>query len=172
MKKYVWYMLCAVTVFFLAACGDAGIGHKDGFESKMQPNLNKGYFGFEKKDFDVVDETDSHGGFHGDGTYFLILDCSKNKELSMKLVKDWKVLPLTENLHTILYGNDTYGALLLEEEGSIPVISNGYYYFYDRHSESIDFSDDTELLHRYSYNFTLAIYDSDTDIMYYVEFDT
>ena len=130
------------------------------------------FMGFRKGDFTVVEENDTHGGFHGDGTYLLVLDCSKKKELAMELVKGWKEFPLSENLNTVLYGSSTRGALLLKEEGSIPIIMNGYYYFCDRNSESTDSGDDTDLLSRNSYNFTLAIYDSDTNRFYYMEFDT
>ena len=154
MKKLTLYVLCLVLL-----CGFAGCGSE------------KSYVGFSKKDFTVVEENDTHGGFHGDGTYLLVLDCSENKERALELVKEWKAFPLSENLKTVLYGNDTYISLLAEET-KIPEITNGYYYFYDRHSESTDASDDTNLLSRASYNFTLAIYDSDTDRLYYVEFDT
>ena len=54
----------------------------------------------------------------------------------------------------------------------IPQIENGYYYFLDRHSRSVDSYDDSDVLDRYSFNFTIAIYDADNDILYYVEFDT
>ena len=42
----------------------------------------------------------------------------------------------------------------------------------DRSSESTDNTDDSMLLSRYSFNFTIAIYDTDTDILYYFEYDT
>ena len=72
-----------------------------------------------------------------------------------------------------MYGDESgqYGYDLAEEV-NIPEVTNGYYYFCDRHSDSIDSSDDTNLLSRASFNFTLAIYDSDTNRLYYVEFDT
>lgn len=124
-----------------------------------------------KELFSVVEEKDTHGGFHGDGTYSLALDCSLNKEVAMQMIKSWNAFPLSENLQTILYGSDAHSSLLAEET-NIPEITNGYYYFCDRHSESRDASDDTDLFHRYSYNFTLMLYDSDTDRLYYVEFDT
>ena len=41
-------------------------------------------FGFNKKEFKVLKETDSHRGFHGDGDYVLILDCSENKEKALE----------------------------------------------------------------------------------------
>lgn len=124
-----------------------------------------------KELFIVVEERDTHGGFHGDGTYYLTLDCSQNKEVAMELVNSWNAFPLSQNLQTILYGSETRSSLLAEET-NFPEIKNGYYYFCDRHSGSTDASDDTNLFSRASYNFTLAIYDSDTDRLYYVEFDT
>ncbi len=133
------------------------------------------YFGFAKKDFSVVEELDTHGGFHGDGSYYLILDCSNNEEKALKKVENWNKLPLSENLNLIMNGGNkdgvTYG-YELAEEAHIPKIENGYYKFEDRSSESTDSSDDTELFDRGSFNFSIAIYDSDTNKMYYFEFDT
>ena len=133
------------------------------------------YFGFAKNDFSVVEELDTHGGFHGDGSYYLILDCSDNKEKALKTVKEWTKLPLSENLNLIMYGGSKDGVTYvyeLAEEAHIPEIENGYYIFEDRSSESTDSTDDTELFDRYSFNFSIAIYDCDTDRMYYFEFDT
>ena len=133
------------------------------------------YFGFAKKDFLVVEELDTHGGFQGEGSHYLILDCSHNKAKALEIVKDWNKLPLSENLNYIMYGEVkdglTYG-YELAKEAHIPKIENGYYIFKDRHPESNDSKDDTELLDRYSYNFLIAIYDCDTNRMYYFKFDT
>lgn len=90
----------------------------------------------------------------------------------------WHPLPLSENAGILVYGYDTEemqtGPYLCDEQGQgvIPQIQNGYYYFYDRQSESTDAYDDTDVFDRGSYNFTLAVYDSDMDMLYYVEFDT
>lgn len=133
------------------------------------------YFGFSKQRFTVVEEMDTHGGFVGDGSYYLILDCSDNTEDALSIVADWNELPLSENLNLIMYGGEkddvTYG-YDLSEEAHMPVIENGYYYFEDRHSEAKDVSDDSELFSRASFNFSLAVYDSETNRLYYFEFDT
>ena len=134
-----------------------------------------GYFGFRTSAFTVIEEKDTHGGFLGDGTYYLILDCSERKEQATELIKDWKPLPLTENLQLFMYGGEKNGvgyAYDLAEEAHWPIINNGVYKFVDRHSEAVDESDDTNLFNRYSYNFTIAVYDFDTDKLYYFEFDT
>lgn len=133
------------------------------------------YMGFSKDDFKVVDEKDTHGGFLGDGDYYLILDCSENKEKALENISDWNELPLSENLQLIMYGGEKDGVAYgyeLAKDANMPEIKNGYYCFYDRHSESTEHDDDSELFSRHSYNFSIAIYDSDTDIMYYYEYDT
>ena len=58
------------------------------------------------------------------------------------------------------------------EEAHWPKIKNGVYKFVDRHSESKNISDDSEMLDRYSFNFSIAVYDLDSDILYYFEMDT
>lgn len=135
----------------------------------------EGYFGFYKKDFVVVEEQDTHGGFHGDGSYYLILDCSNNTETALEIVDSWNELPLSENLDLIMYGGEKDGMTYeynLSEKAHIPKIENGYYYFKDRHSETKNPFDDSTLFERASFNFTLAMYDRDTNLLYYFEFDT
>ena len=133
------------------------------------------YFGFKTNTFTVIDEKDTHGGFHGDGSYYLILDCSEKREQATELTKDWTPLPLTENLQLIMYGGErngvNYGNNLAGEAGW-PIINNGVYKFVDRHSEAVDKSDDTNLFNRHSYNFSVAVYDLDTNTLYYFELDT
>jgi hypothetical protein len=112
----------------------------------------------------VISETDDHGGFHGDGTTFVEISFSDNDCLNLiKESSAWKPFPLTDNMTAIIYG---LGNSL------IPNIQNGYYCFVDRHWESKDKKDDSEVLNRYSFNFTAAIYDTDANILYYMELDT
>lgn len=141
----------------------------------QKDDVQRDYFGFDKNEFAVVEEANTHGGFHGDGTYYLILDCSGNKEKALENLKSWSELPLPENLQLIMHGGEKNGIVYgydLAEEAKIPDVKNGYYCFYDRHSESTDSCDDSELFDRGSYNFSTAVYDSNVDIMYYFEFDT
>lgn len=136
---------------------------------------NENYLGFPRKGFPVVAEQDTHGGFHGDGLSYLILDCSENAEAALKSVENWNALPLPENLSLILYGGERDGVgyeFNVAEKAKIPAIENGYYCFQDRHSEARDASDAEDLFDRASMNFSLALYDSDTNRFYYVEFDT
>lgn len=131
--------------------------------------------GFHKDDFTVVYEEDDHGGFNGDGQYCLVLDCSHNKEKALRNVEDWKRLPLPKELEIILYGGEYDGSNYsssFPDEVEIPPITNGYYYFEDRHSESTDKDNPSGLLDRYSYNFEFAVYDADRDILYGIKEDT
>lgn len=124
---------------------------------------------------EIVQNTNTHGGFHGDGETSIIIDCKENKDEIMSQVTKWKPLPLSENLQLIMYGGTkdgvTYG-YLLAEEANIPMIESGYYYFIDRQSKAQDKYSDEALFDRYSFNFSLALYDTETDLMYFYEFDT
>lgn len=159
MKKWMAFCLL-LSLLMLCACS------KQSEES---------YFGFTKNDFTVVAEFDTHGGFHGDGLYYLHLDCFKERERALELVSDWTALPLTDSLSLGLYGGEKDGIAYgfnFAAQANIPAVKNGYYLFTDRHPQSTDPADDTALFDRGSYNFSLGIYDSDTDMFYYMELDT
>ena len=99
-------------------------------------------------------------------------------ENTIKEIKsEWKELPLTENLTALVYGledeTSSIGPYILEDgEALFPKVENGYYYFYDRHNESKDHFDDTNVLDRHSFNFVIAVFDADTNSLYYSKFDT
>jgi len=129
----------------------------------------------------LVKDMDSHGGFHGDGMSFIEITFSDTDQDLVEQIKSnggWNGLPLTENLSAAVYGkerdNRIMGPLITNDEYEqlFPVVENGYYFFYDRHTDSKDNKDDTDLFNRYSYNFTIAIYDIDTRALYYYKLDT
>ncbi|MBQ2663259.1 MAG: hypothetical protein IJH36_10765 [Clostridia bacterium] len=137
-------------------------------ELSMRFHINDSYF-------DEVESGDNHGGFHGDGEAYRIFDCSKNRDKALEVVSLWEPLPLSENLELIMYGGERNGrsyGLTLANKAHMPKIEHGFYKFYDRHSEARDRDSDSELFNRYSYNFSLAVYDTDTDRLYYFVFDT
>lgn len=128
---------------------------------------------------EVISESDTHGGFHGDGDRVIEIqftDTSFSDRL--KDNEEWKAMPLTENLTALVYGLHTETSSIgpmIHSEDNVPVVpevENGYYYFRDRHSQSTDPKDDTNILSRASYNFTMAIFDADANILYYLELDT
>ena len=122
----------------------------------------------------IIDEN-SRGGFLGDGERIVKSDCSDNYNDILNQIINWNEFPLSENLRLIMYGGykgDMYYGYELAEKNGIPKIENGYYLFIDRHDSVTDEHSDKDLFSRYSFNFTIAFYDLDTNYFYYYEFDT
>lgn len=123
-----------------------------------------------------ISEEDSHGGM-GDGETIIEYDCSKVDVVLNK--EKLKQLPLSDNLNLIMYGGQRDGKTYGYEfaiKNDIPKIENGYYYFFDdygKYYKDIDnYTSDVKLFDRYSFNFTLIMFDSDTKHLYYYEIDT
>lgn len=123
--------------------------------------------------------SDSHGGFLGDGLlsvrYRFTPAEAFNLVSSILSNKNWKPLPLPENLGLLLYGGSKDGISYeyrLAQEAGFPEISNGYYFFSDANAAPNDKHDDAGLFDRYSFNIQCALYDSDTLTLYFLSFDT
>lgn len=168
MKK-LYCMLCLVlSIWFLSACS-----------SENPVNTISKQIGIDLSGGTILYNEDTHGGFHGDGYTFVKLNFDDTTStIAEDIAKhgSWQELPLSENLHRAVYGkkdrDSSYNSLVLTDEITIPAIENGYYFFYDRHSESNDHKNDTDLFSRYSYNFTIALYDTEHHDLYYYKFDT
>ena len=160
-NKMTGVFLCIITLAaVLAGCG-------------YGKNDHHVLMGFDTSEYTVVEEEDSHGGFHGDGSYYLILDCSANPEKALSIVSEWSPMPLSENLNLIMYGGEKDGVTYvfkLAEEAHWPMIEHGYYKFYDE--QAGDPADDAGVFERHSFNFKIAAYDTDRNIFYYFRFDT
>ncbi len=124
---------------------------------------------------DITGST-SHGVFLGNGALTVEFDCTEISESVMQKMKDWEILPLSENLQLIMYGGTrngvSYDGYNLAERYGIPEISNGCYFFLDRHSEASNVNDVASLFDRGSFNFSLLLYDFDNAKLYFFEFDT
>ena len=172
MKKALAVLLSIICVISVSACSSGSPGNtKDKIADVLALDLSEASF---------ATTNDTHGGFHGDGTSLVQLGFSNDScEEQIKDNALWKPLPLTENLTALVYGirSETTAVgpyITFDDVGTpaFPVIENGYYFFLDRHSNSTDAHDDTNVLARPSFNLTIAMYDADTDILYYCEFDT
>lgn len=126
-----------------------------------------------------IDYEDTHGGFHGDGETLAIVkfdgDTAQSVRAEILEQADWKRLPLTESLGVMMYGGVKNGITYAYEYAELlqmPHIENGYWYFEDRQIESGLSREGQDLFPRASQNFTIAIYDLNTDILYYLEVDT
>lgn len=127
----------------------------------------------------VVTEEDSHGGFHGDGiTYVVIQFDDDSFETSISGAENWKPFPLDETAQALVYGcvftDGQYGPYLTDEEGDplIPKVETGYYWLKDWQADDGAQTGGADILHRASLNFTLAVYDSDCNTLYYCKMDT
>ena len=123
---------------------------------------------------EVLEDYDTHGGFLGDGLSCITLQ-TESDYLLKQIEKDkrWKKFPADKTVETLLYGNGQDGPYLKNKEGKlfVPKIRNGYYYLKDRQNAGEN-GEHRNILERYSFNFTLGIYDADTGILYCIEFDT
>ena len=96
---------------------------------------------------------------------------------------DWKAFPLDRTARALVYGvtertgTEETGIMVYQtgpyvtnddNDPLIPEIREGFYRLIDRHAEA----GETDLLNRASLNFTLALYDTDTNILYFCEMDT
>ena len=81
----------------------------------------------------LLHETDTIGWF-GDGYILSELECSDESVLN-DIMNDehWKRLPLSENMHRFFYEDYHF-----PNDLPIPVIKEGYYFFYDRHDQAKD----------------------------------
>ena len=123
----------------------------------------------------VISGSDSHGGFHGDGERYMEFRFEDDTfENTIKKDNTWHALPVKDDsIEALLYGKTmgsvAYGPYLQSE---MPHIEEGYYFFYDRHEESADPFDPSNVLGRASMNFKVALYDTEKDILYFAELDT
>ena len=125
----------------------------------------------------IITHTDSHGGFHGDGITFLEVAFEDDSCLNqIKGNSSWKQLPVSYPVDALLYGtqigSSSIGPYVTEGGKKLfPKAETGYYYFKDRHTGA-EGQGSKDVVNRHSFNFTVALYDEDTQTLYYCEFDT
>ena len=169
MKKHLFlylFLLCIIIISQLTACD----------KSSTYKGLDD--LGIDKSEGYLNCYVDTHGGFHGDGCTYIELKFAGEyvDQLERKLedMEEWIPLPLTKNLSKVVFGDQDFVSIfqITDEIPELPKITQGYYYFKDRHSESTDSASDADLFNRYSFNFDLIIYDIETHILYIFQLDT
>lgn len=137
--------------------------YADGAKAKRQVSQE---LSLELPPSDVEFYEDTHGGFHGDGTTYIRLKFYDGA-LPENFWYDvhWHPLPLTENLAWQAPQINGEAACALE-------VQTGWYYFRDRHSEAEHDWGDAPIMDRFSQNFTLAVYDTDTQTLHFLKMDT
>ena len=121
-----------------------------------------------------ISNYDTHGGFHGDGTTCIAYRFDDDTILKeIKSSSQWSEFPLDDTVQALVYGlsdeTTQIGPMLNDNEGHpiVPEIRNGYYLLIDRQNDAA-----ADILDRYSFNFTLGLYDTDTNTLYFCELDT
>lgn len=163
MKRYT--QIAGVIVIIVGLMLRTGSGD-DFWYDRIEETL-----GVDVSDAVIVTGYDDHSGFHGDGTMYAVLEFSDDTfEKQISAPGGWHALPLTDNLQTLIYGTRTPKKAVGPFIGKIlPRVEQGYWYFYDRQGQT---ADDDNVLNRSSYNYTIAIFDADTDQLHYCEYDT
>ncbi len=167
MKLFLRYITVIVLLLSLSSCSNPY--NEEIYKQNNLKSVSES-IGIDITGCSIGQYIENHAAF-GDGTTFvkaLITDTE-----SVEIISGfWKPLPLSESLSEFAYGTEERAAFSCDGKQLFSFVENGYYYFYDNHSESTDPYDDTDLLNRYSVNFEMAIFDSDTNILYYCKFDT
>lgn len=119
--------------------------------------------------FAKIEEKDTHGGFHGDGEALVKVYFSDKQaeKFIRKIDKNihWDKLPMKDILQTCINNNIT-------DEISVPIIENGYWFFLDRHSKAKDKYNYNDMFDRTSSNYSIAIFDIDSNVLYIYSLDT
>ena len=114
-------------------------------------------------------EYDDHGAM-GDGTRFITFEFDSNDTLNqIKSDSNWKKFPLDKTTKTLMYGDEKTSSYVTDNNSRplFPEISEGYYMLIDRQEDKSQ-----NILNRPSSNFTLAVYDTKTNTLYFAEIDT
>lgn len=179
------YLKYAVLIIILAVIFITSVSHYSSQSDDRQISKSLGIefpddrqisksLGIKMPDDSIIECVDTHGGFHGDGdTYLKIkLDGKGTEKAILKIKNNWRPLPLSENLNLIMYGgvrDDVEYVYNLADKFKIPHIENGYWLYIDRHSKGIVSHNDRDLFNRSSFNFTLALFDPDENMIYYID---
>ena len=171
MKRCIVLLLPAI-LLLLSSCGFRTSNRYSSEEISKTIGVDVSYI-------ETATIIDSHGGM-GDGCACITMtfdDDSCEEDISRSNL--WHELPLSDNLMKIVYGTVEEGHYISpyitfndDKTPSISYVEEGYYFFLDRHSQSKTPHDDQDIFDRNSYNLTVAIYDSQSDTMYYLELDT
>jgi len=122
------------------------------------------------QDVQILEAFDTHGGFHGDGEFYLVLQF--NKRQISKFVDEvsknnkWQKLPVSD-LHNSI-GRNFRGWEKRRYE--VPSkAKNGYYYFHDFQR---DWYPNDPNAGKYSVNYVIAILDLDSNRLFVFQIDT
>lgn len=166
MLKKIFSVILMISLFTLTACGTKTI------QDTVSEEL-----GIDISSSEEISNYDTHSG-NGDGVSCVVFSF-KNDTIVEKIEANpsWKSFPLNETVETLVYGvsdeTSSVGPYLNDNDGNalVPEIQNGYYLLIDRQVEKGKASG-ADILHRHSFNFTLGLFDTDTNTLYFCKLDT
>lgn len=159
-KKIIYLLFMIITI--LSGCANNTVNDVTYISEQI---------GIDISGSEIIEKTDTHGGFHGDGKLIVQVEiCNKNFEQELKETGKWSQEP-SELTEILLYGNEEWNPYIADDNGEplMKKIENGYYFIInntDSNNEDIEWSE------MYSINAIVAVYDVDNNILYYYEIDT
>ena len=149
MKRIVILLILITSLFLLCGCELFGFTEA----RKSLTEITAEHLSLSLENTTVLEEWDTHGGFHGDGTTFVKLRCYDGFEKNLN--SDWKPLPLEGEAYEYFY---EWGGVFEHPktgERVIPETDNAYWYFKNTGPMNWEF----------------ALYDTDEDILYFYILD-
>ena len=174
MKKFLFSVVIIVCVFM---CAFVGCFDRERLTDAQKISRR---LGMSVESGVVETYTSDHSSFNGDGETYAKVTFEDESFCGLIVQSgNWLNLPLTQTLSVAVYGgtlpNGMSWSSLIEDDNDqplIPQIDEGYYYFKDRSRQSENEKDDSQIFERYSFNFTIAIYDLVNRTLYFFEIDT
>lgn len=173
MKKLTGILLALLLTLLCAGC----MGTQNSLPRKLEVTLT---------DSTLEEHWDTHGGM-SDGTEYWQVKLSPEDAQALEARAEkgegWHPLPVSEDMRILLYGTESVewtsdgqvisqGPYLTDDstgEPLLPQVEEGYWFFCDDQTGSWETAG---VLDRYSFNFTAAVYDRETQTLYCGELDT
>ncbi|MDU2546350.1 MAG: hypothetical protein E7D13_09515 [Finegoldia magna] len=157
MKKIGYFLFAIIISLLMVSCAQSD-------KSRVSDELN-----LKLVKSNQIMEYEDHGAM-GDGTRFKTFEFDSNDTLNqIKSDSNWKKFPLDKTTKTLMYGDEKTSSYVTDHNSRslFPEISEGYYLLIDRQEDKSQ-----NILNRPSSNFTLAVYDTKTNTLYFAEIDT
>ena len=157
MKKIGYLLFAIIISLLMVSCAQSD-------KSRVSDELN-----LKLVKANQIMKYDDHGAM-GDGTRFMTFEFDSNDTLNqIKSDSNWKKFPLDKTTKTLMYGDEKTSSYVKDNNSRslFPEISEGYYMLIDRQEDKSQ-----NILKRSSLNFTLAVYDTKTNTLFFSEIYT
>ncbi len=149
LKRCVTFTILLISILLLSSCSPSS-----------EIYVFKNTFSIDGDDMELTEVYNSYSGAPYEGESLYIVE--SNSDVT-KFFNDFEDLPLSDELQNFFYDELTPSTSKADEIG-LPKIESGKWKFVDRGN--------TTFTENSSYNFSICIYDSENDIIYYYKIDT